>query len=340
MATIYVRYCPKLLDFKFEGGRSISSDTIEYARTLSAKFTVDGDIKFLEEKDSDEEFHMLTVDPYVTEYIEKYKPNKEIREGEPEKFMKNIFDSTNFRKLFATYFDEEIYDFAKSSYLKASYFPMRESYAIIGITKVIMEVMANQSIISASIAQSLNGFIGKNFYEPNTNAEIVAKYKNYISARLDVKLSAVDTPSLEVVSVSDNKARISKPEWFQRDGIGYVTESCRGCLDISFQTVTGGNVTIWLRGRDVRDNKTNVRIPYWIDYKNIYYNDEIILKDVRSVCHDRPAKFDYRVKAGDVIRLHLEWSPHQCNDFTNNEEQKRITRTCFDAKIMIPVFGS
>lgn len=327
MAIMYARYCPKLLDFKYEGGRSMSPETIEYAYSLYGKFPVDQSILVHNAKSQDGEFHIITMDSRVSEYIKNHKMNKEIQKGVPEKYMKSIFDSTSFRKLFATCFDEEIYDFAKSSYQKASYFPMRECYAIIGITKVINDVMVNHSSISPSIPQSMNNFICESYYESGEYAEIVAKYKNYISARLDVKLSAVENPDLEVISVSDNKAQISRPEWFQKDGIGYVTESSWGQLDISFRTSTGGKITIWLRSRDVRDNKTKDKIPHWIDYKNVYYNDKIILKDVKPVWHDRPVRVDYQVKAGDVIRLHLEWTPHQCNDFDlTRQEPEENTR--------------
>ena len=38
MAMIYVRYCPKLLEFKFEGNRSISKNTIAFANQINNKF--------------------------------------------------------------------------------------------------------------------------------------------------------------------------------------------------------------------------------------------------------------------------------------------------------------
>lgn len=38
MSVIYARYCPKLSEFPFDGGRSIKQETIEYARKISLKY--------------------------------------------------------------------------------------------------------------------------------------------------------------------------------------------------------------------------------------------------------------------------------------------------------------
>lgn len=39
-AIIFKRYCPELLNFKFEGGRSIAPATLSYAESLSSKYPI------------------------------------------------------------------------------------------------------------------------------------------------------------------------------------------------------------------------------------------------------------------------------------------------------------
>lgn len=143
----------------------------------------------------------------------------------------------------------------------------------------------------------------------NEDAEVITHIKDYITARLDCKLCEVKNPALDLIAVSDNKAKTSQPEWLQKDAEGYTIESYRGSMDITFCAASGGKLVFSLRARDVRD-KEGKRIPYWIDYKNVIYNDEVVFEEVKSAWHDKPVILERIAEKGERIRLHVEWEPH------------------------------
>ncbi|MCI8991536.1 MAG: hypothetical protein HFG80_02225 [Eubacterium sp.] len=318
MAIIYARYCPELLNFGFDKGRSIQQETIEFARTINKKFPEKMCAPFNDTEEADREFYVNTKDSRVSEYLKEPQKNKNIQAGVPEKYLKAVFDSTVFRKLFAAYFDEDIYKFAENSYMSKKYFPMRECYAILGITKVIENIIVSRGCCSGSTIQNMDGFLYESYHETDEDEKLLVRLRNHITAKIDFKLTGTENAGLEVVSVSDHKVEIIKPKWIQKNEDGYTVESYKGILDIALRASAAGSLVIKLGGRYVCDRNGN-RIQYWIDYKNIRYNDNIVTEEVKPVWNDKPLYLEYPVKEREIIRLHAEWLPHQYDntDFEN-----------------------
>ncbi|MCH5249301.1 MAG: hypothetical protein J1E98_05195 [Lachnospiraceae bacterium] len=309
MAMIYVRYCPKLLEFEFEGNRSISKDTIAFANQINNKFP------YSPLKDvipSDENFSVITKDSKVSELLEKN--NLLITAEMVRNYLKGAFDSVGFRKLFAMYFDEEIYHFAKQSYEIANYYPMRECYSTLAIGKVIEDIFVSENTRHPMISQNLDYFIKNNCYQPNYDKkiEVLDKFKDYLTARIDVKFKGNERSDIEIVDISDPTAKILKPIRLQREGTCTVIESYMGSIDISLKAKIAGEISIELKGRFVwGQDKDTDRIPYWIDYHFCQINNSVEFSEIKPAWHDRPICFSRLMAQGDNLTLRLTWSPHR-----------------------------
>ena len=140
---------------------------------------------------------------------------------------------------------------------------------------------------------------------------LINKCKPFITARIDVKLMTTEG-DFQILAISDNKARVSKPYWLQNDGIGYQIESYAGQLDFTLKTTVDGKTQLKLRGLDIRTPEDNSkRIPYWIDYTKFIINDKMIFDKLTPAWHDKPYVYNMEVKAGEEIKIHVEWQPHR-----------------------------
>lgn len=273
------------------------------------------------EVEGDSVFHVNIRDAEVSQ-LKGAHVNPHISGSVMEKYLKSVFDSVGVQKLFATCFDEEIYHHANIFFAKNAYHPMRYYYSVIAITRVIEDVIANRGVLSP--VQSMNRFMHENYYETDNDREVIERLSDYITARIDFKLYGCNS-DLEIISVSDGKARILKPQWFQKDGVGYIVESNRGRIELSFRSAVGGNLKIWERGRCVRDGESK-SVPYWINYQNVQFNGNIVTRAENMASHDKPICLNYPVKAGDVIRFYAEWLPYRGDYGDLGKREHKIRR--------------
>ncbi|WP_026658285.1 hypothetical protein [Butyrivibrio sp. AC2005] len=126
MAIIFTRYCDKLLNYEFEGGRSIDAGTIEYARSLNNRFP------FHRDTSDDVEIDVVTMDESVIPEPDTSASWKEI-----DDILLKRFKSDEVKEIFSKYFDMEIYEYALKNAREKEYFPLREVYAVMGIVEVL-----------------------------------------------------------------------------------------------------------------------------------------------------------------------------------------------------------
>ena len=69
--------------------------------------------------------------------------------------------------------------------------------------------------------------------------ETFLKFKPYITARIEIKLLKTEG-DFEIVFLSDEKANVEKPAWFQKDGIGYKIQSYEGKLSFVAKSSVDG----------------------------------------------------------------------------------------------------
>ncbi len=323
MALIFVRYCPELLQFRIQGKRSINEETINYAHHINQKFPFDqnGSSSLI----FNPNFTVNTIDKKAQALLNEGKNNQHLHKSRPDEYLISLFNSVSFRKLFATCFDEEIYLHAKNWKDSATYFPLRECYGVIGVTKVIEDVITSTQTKKPSLTQSLDNFICNNSYTPSGSLDDLPQFiKNYFTARIDIKIPG-DSANFSLVKTSDSHAIITNPGRFNKNGKGYVIESCQGHLDLEFKIENGEQLQITLRGKAFR-REDGSREEYWIEYQSMVINGRSVFTDKKVARNDRSIWFVHSVKKGEIVRLSLMWTPYEYSKTILNKIRSRSSK--------------
>lgn len=139
-------------------------------------------------------------------------------------------------------------------------------------------------------------------------APIYSKYQNkIISGNSDAKIDIYNKGSKDKeIDLSNNH---SESAWCKKN------ESCTTLsrkisdrwkkFDVKFKALKDGEVIIYLRGPDKRDD-TNNRYKVLVDYKDFIVNGKNILKKEASFWNDKPYKYSIKVKEGEVIKFSVK----------------------------------
>lgn len=125
-------------------------------------------------------------------------------------------------------------------------------------------------------------------------------------ARVDI-INKNKNNALEILDITDN-VDIEFPEWFKtNEGNGAFIQTTAKKFNLKFKCINEGLLEITLRGPDVRDKSDN-RIPHYVDFNILKINSEKIFKDKVRVWHDNPYYYKKNVHDGEIIELYVEWS--------------------------------
>ena len=136
----------------------------------------------------------------------------------------------------------------------------------------------------------------------------------FITARVDILLisNGASAAYFQFTHVSDLGCKVSKPEWFQKAGCGYVLHSYAGKLALCFVPQAGGQITLYLRGMYIRDPvEESVRVPYWIDYTSLHVNGNAVFSSPQPAWHDKPYRHSFDVSEGEEVSVRITWLPHR-----------------------------
>ncbi|MBP5655295.1 MAG: hypothetical protein J6X33_07235 [Clostridiales bacterium] len=274
------RYARFLLDTRFDSGRKLNEDTVEFADRINAQFPY-------EKKDipADSSF---TFAP-MSENIEG-SDNTELLRADTEKYQLEVFHDAALVERFTKWFDKAIYDYADSFARNNPYFPLRFAHAVLAIDRLIRDVEANRE--SASISDE----------EKKTDVFGVAVDDTVLvnKSRLDICGKDYD-----LLTVSDPDSLVGYPKWFQKNGVGTTVESTAGILDVSVRSNVAGTLNIALRSPNkVVDGE---KIPQWLKVTSFKIDSEEKIGEPVCLWHDRPVKTDVPVEAGQILYLHCEW---------------------------------
>ena len=313
ITLIFTRYCPKLLDFKFEGRRSINKETIKFAKKINEKYPLKLEKpEFLSK--TNEQMKNLTNKNLT-------KSNNSITYNSINKYIKEVFSSNSFENTFEIYFSKKLYHNILKYVNNHDYFPLQPVISSIGVLKIINDVDFNKNKFNNNIFDWLNHFI----QIPNQNRiknEIFNQILPYNIARIDIKNMNNDENNIDIINISDKLSKINSPEWFNDDeGKGYVIESSINNVSIKFKCINDGKLNITLRSKDIRD-KLNQHFPIYIDYISFIVNGEEQLNKNQLISHDKPLKYYKDVKNGEIIEVTLKWLPFN----TNSEYKSDITQ--------------
>ena len=241
------------------------------------------------------------------------KNNPAIPSGLPATCLKAMFESSRTYGLFTTYFDEELYSYAANYYKTHDFGRERPMYAIVGVTRAIEDVEISQR--NRSPYQDMWRFLEQDFTiidkKDQLKEQVDLRFRPYFTARVDIKLRT-EGGDFQIISVSDDKAKIEKPDWLNKNGVGYVIQSYAGKLEIVAKSDVDGQLRLSLKGIDARnpEDKTK-RIPFWIDYTKLAVNGKVIFDEITPAWHDKSYQYALNVKTNDKIKIQVEWLPHR-----------------------------
>ena len=256
-------------------------------------------------------FHLQPRDLQTEKILAEGKNNPNIHVKVLESYLNAMFNSSRTYGLFTAYFDAELYHYAAFFYANNVFGRFRYIYSVWGIAKVLENVEISQRNYTSY--QDMKRFLEQDFYQikQDDNVRIVNKFKRYFTARVDIKLETTEG-DFQIVDVSDDAVNVSKPAWFNKGGVGYVIQSYVGTLNFVAKSSVDGKISLSLRGLDVRDTEDkSKRIPYWIDYTKLTVNDKVIFDTLTPAWHDKAYRHIMDVKAGDEIKIQVEWLPHR-----------------------------
>ncbi len=306
MALLFARYAPDLLKFPLDLNRSIAPKTIAYAQKINERFPRQVTTDKINREGR--VFHLQPRDLQAEKILALGQDNPNIPNGLPQACLKAMFESSRTYGLFTAYFDEELYRYAATYYDTHVFGRDRPMYAICGVTKVLEDVEISQR--NQPLYQDMKRFLEQDFSRINDNDKLIDKFKNYFTARIDIKLAAKG--DFQINDISDDKANVWKPDWFNKDGVGYQIQSYAGKLEFVAKAMVNGLILLHLRGLDMRRPEDNSkRIPYWIDYTKFTVNGNTIFDKLTPAWHDKTYFYSMNAKAGDEIKIQVEWLPHR-----------------------------
>ena len=308
LALLFVRFAPDLLKFPFQGKRSIAPETIAYAQKINERFPRRVTADKL--SGGGRVFHLQPLDLQAEKILAEGKNNPSIPRDLPEDCLKATFELSKTYSLFTAYFDKELYDYAAVYYDNHLLRRNRPMYAVCSIARALENVKISQSSHLSSF--DLKRLLEEEYCRINDDAQIIEKFKNYFTARIDIKFTTKGAGDFQILSVSDGKANIKKSNWLQKNESGYYVQSYAGELEIVIKANANGQLQVRLMGPWVpnQGNKSKL-IPYWIDYTKLTINGKIILDALTPAWHNKAYIYDVYAKANDEIKIQVEWLPHR-----------------------------
>ncbi len=298
IALIFVRYFPWLLDFKFDGGRSIDSGTIAEARRINDL------VPFANRNMELDTVPGAALPDTKAETGQETATEQKYSRQDVDDYLRSIFFSHKFRHVFCQSFPDSVYDLMASKIKTSNFYPLSEAYVAIALAKYIKNTSScrcsTQDTLAALDVLSRSAIPDEAYDTPDI--EGILKYS---TARVDLKNYGSATNSIVVLENRNGTA--SQPKWFcDSHGQGTVVSSGKTEMTLKIQCVGSGQLRIALRGIDFRI-KDKTRFPIWICYTKFSVNGTPILKDSVCVCHDIPFSYSLKVNDGDIFVLDFGW---------------------------------
>jgi len=309
-ALLFVRYCPDLLNFEFQGNRKFDEKTLEYAKQINEKYpfkqrnydlaALNKQIK--QKNDLKDDHNTNTINSTNSISLESII-----------KLMKDIFYSKTFKNNFEIYYPHELYSRFSKNIENSNYYPDQQIYPSLTILKIINDIkISNYNSKKEDITDWLNHFLNPKMYSEKMDDSIFDELIKYNTARIDLINYGQET-SLEIMELSDKDSNVFESSWIDSKlGSGFSIENYHNQLKIKVKCIGNGRLDISLRGVFQLDKQRKI-FPIYIDYTDFYINNQQILDDNVLVWHDKSYIRSKKVKDGEILTFSIKWKP-----FTNN----------------------
>lgn len=307
IAVMFLRFCPKLLDFKFEGGRAINDETIEIAKRIN-------EIKPFIPR----EYEFISGPELNNEEISENNEELENTFGPVtiSNYIRDLFYSRKFEMEFKKYFTDNLYNNLSKNIENKTYFPLQSIIPIVSIMKIINDIEFSRKEQDYDFNAWTDSFFDDGY---NNNDGIEPQFRelliNYGIGRIDMINQGNENNEIEILENSDRFLEYYYPQWFKREnGQGLVITSKKLKLDLKIKCINDGELNIYLKSKQMKDKKGNA-FPVYIDYTNVTINGENLLKNPKLVTNNKPHIIQKPVKDSEILDLHIEWLPFNNNSY-------------------------
>lgn len=286
-ALIYVRYCPDMLNFRFEGKRSIDEGTIQYAREINNRYP--------------RKENAVTE---ATAFGGKERPiafnevGQRLTHDMVKDHLKKVFFSNSFRQAFERRFDPYVGEFTWKDVATRAFGQLSQAYTAMGIVKIAHET------------QEIRGLGG---YFASFLDTVVDEEQMKISQPPRIRMDIISvTPEgsnvsndIHWIDIDDPRATLKSPQWW-KNNIGYLIQSNAGSLNLVFRcTQTGkGRLRIVLLERDLQPDTK-------IDFVRLLINNEERIQEPRIVTREKAAEYWLDVEDQQMITITVAWKAHE-----------------------------
>jgi hypothetical protein len=136
MAYIYIRFAKELINFPFQGNRSINLESIKKAEKLNNEY-----IPYEIKADYNKKFY-IDCKKKITNYSLVDNENPE----DGYQYLKKLIRSSKYEKLLNKVYDNKVFDWANEHAQKSNYHPLRHHYALLAIAKTLEILSMNKSL--------------------------------------------------------------------------------------------------------------------------------------------------------------------------------------------------
>lgn len=306
IALVFIRYCPTLLNFKFDKNREIDKKTIEHAKMINNKFPfIKKDLPFVSGPKVSSTKKFDEVNPYESDVAYD--------------LIRNVLNSRSFELEMKKYYSEKTYAEIKKGAVTFKHYPLKFTCAALSVLRVIYATNYRVPLVSSDKYVWLNSFVNEPNIVESLNPEFKDLLLKYATARIDIKNCGNSENNVELLENSDSKSSVTHPNWFKNDeGEGIVIESVKGSIDLRIKCVNKGLLRLWIKGPDAYDKNKN-RFPIFIDFTKFTINGKDYLESPKLLTHDKSYRVDLHVNGSDIFDIHVEWSPFNKNSVYNSE---------------------
>lgn len=312
IAVIYSRYCPELLNFKFQGNRFIEDETIEYAKQINKLYPFEKKVPFSVESNLNN--FSIFKRKIIDDKEDVETNNLVINNNTIEKIYKNVFSSNLFKSQFVNQFSSRLYYKILSEMDTLTYGPFQNIIAAISIIHIINQCEFSVNNKIDTFVDWFNNILTDNsvniMEEDNGDIDpvLLNKLEKFYTLRADIKSSG-NNNDIVIIKNSDKNCRVSYPNWFSDDkGRGMILESTSCSMDLELKCVNEGKLLLYFKGINFSDKFRN-NFPIYIDIVKLTINNEIIINSNKTVSLNKPFVHAKMVDDSEIVKIHVEWEP-------------------------------
>lgn len=290
ICTIYDRFLNEISDVKFDSNKKLSDFGMDMAKSINTHYP----FKPISNFQKIEIIDQTLIFPAKSEKSRDL--NKEIK----DELIKHYF-SSDFKKQVISLLGYEVYQRSLINYERKGYFPEQLIFSIIAIMLIFNSLPKKEQVL----------YMESRINKPEDSLLISSMFDFLNTARIDIKNTGNHGNNIVINSKLRDKIRerITTPSWYSKNGVGYIIESSNNYLDIDIKVVESGELSIGIKGLDVKDEK-NSRFPVFIEFTSLIINGEEKLTIPVSVHHDKGKYIKIPVQNNEKLNIQAKWRTH------------------------------